>query len=266
MGERDLFAQCLEASQGILARWGWGLLAAEELARRAKVRLTRGEVAVTSPRVIRHTVLRLYGWELYQACGHWDEAMRERAFTELWAYLYPIALYRAEDAALAQDAAQQSLLTVWEKRAQCRDPHSFLSWATMIVINQVRSTFRRASVVVPDEEGEVPQRQRREVSMADLWDNDRDSEFGSKEEAGPDRALLRRESQARLVAALERTLRSSQQRQVIIGLFIEEKGVLELAQELGTTPANVYTLKSRALSRLKGDRDFMETLADLLEG
>jgi RNA polymerase sigma factor (sigma-70 family) len=265
VGKKDLFAQCLEASQGILARWGWGLLTVEELARRAEAHLTRGEVSVTLPRVIRHAALRLYGQELYQACGHQDGAIRERAFIELWAYLYPIALHRAEDAALAQDAAQQTLLTVWEKRTQCRDPHSFLSWATMIVINQVRGAFRRASVVVSGE-GEAPKRQRREVSMADLQSDERDDiEFELKEEAGPDRALLRRESQARLVAALERTLRSSQQRRVIIGLFIEEKGVLELAQELDTTPANVYTLKSRALARLKGDRDFMRTLAGLAE-
>lgn len=100
--------------------------------------------------------------------------------------------------------------------------------------------------------------------MAELGGDERDSEFELKEEAGPDRALLRRESQARLVTALERTLRSSQQRRVIIGLFIEEKGVLELAQELDTTPTNVYALKSRALARLRGDQDFMETLADLV--
>jgi len=236
--------------------------------------------------VIRHTALRLYGHELYQACGHQDGTIQERAFTELWAYLYPIALHRAEDAALAQDATQQTLLTVWERLTQCRTPHSFLNWATMIVINQVRAVFRRASMVVPGQgeseavEGEAPRRQWREVLMADLRGNDRDGErdseqvwsetfahrgFELKEEAGPDRALLRRESQARLVAALERTLRSPRQRRVIIGLFVEEKGVLELAQELGITPANVYTLKSRALARLRGDQDFWETLADLVE-
>lgn len=271
MGEKDLFAQCLEASEAILGRWGWTLLTAEELAQRAEAHLTATAPAglPIQQRVIRHTALRLYGHELYQACGHQDVAIQERAFTELSAYLYPIAFHKAEEATLAQDATQQTLLTVWEKRTQCRDPHSFLNWATMIVINQVRGVFRRTSMVVPGE-GEAPKRQRREVLMADLRDNDRDSEredveFELKEEAGPDRALLRRESQARLVAALEKSLRSPQQRRVIIGLFIEEKGVLELAQELGTTPANVYALKSRALARLRGNRDFLETLADLTE-
>jgi len=275
--EKDLFAQCLEASKRILSRWGWRLLTVDELAHRVEAYLTRGEVAVTSPQVIQHATLRLYGCELYQACGHQDGAIREHAFTELWAYLYPIAFQRAEDAALAQDAAQQTLLAVWEKLTQCRDPHSFLNWATMIVINQVRGAFRQASMVVPGKgegetvEGEAPRRQRREVLMTDLRSPDRDrereeDEFELVEEVGPDQALLRRESQARLVAALERTLRSPQQRRVIIGLFVEEKGVLELARELDITPANVYTLKSRALARLKGDRDFMETLADLVEG
>jgi len=267
--EKDLFAQCLEASKRVLARWGWRLLTADELAHRVEAYLTGGEVVATSPWAIRHAALRLYGRELYQACGHRDGTIRERAFTELWAYLYPIALYKAEDAALAQDAAQQTLLTVWEKLAQCRDPHSFLNWATMIAINQVRAVFRQASILVPGQEeretveGEAPRRQRREVPMAELRGDERDSEFELKEEVGPDRALLRRESQARLVTALERTLRSSQQRRVIIGLFIEEKGVLELARELDTTPTNVYALKSRALARLRERQDFLEVLADL---
>jgi RNA polymerase sigma factor (sigma-70 family) len=278
VGEKNLFAQCLEASQGILARWGWRLLAAEELAQRAEAHLMgSGRGAVTSLQIIRHAALRLYGHELYQACGHQDVAIRERAFTELWNYLYPIALYRAEDAAMAQDATQETLLTVWEKRTQCRDPHSFLNWATMIVINQVRAVFRRVSMIAPGEgerqpgEDGAPRWQRREVLMADLRGDEQDSEredvqFELVEEAGPERALLRRESQAQLVAALERALRSPRQRRVIIGLFIEEKGVLELARELDTTPTNVYTLKSRALARLGRDRDFKETLADLLKG
>jgi hypothetical protein len=105
--EKDLFAQCLEASEGILARWGWRLLTAEELARRAQAHLMAKFTApagfAIQRRVIQHTALRLYGSELYQACGHQDGAIRERAFTELWAYLYPIALYKAEDAALAQE-------------------------------------------------------------------------------------------------------------------------------------------------------------------
>jgi len=273
--EKDLFAQCLGASEGILARWGWSLLTAEELARRAEAHLMAIESAAPAGwqiqrRVIQHAVLRLYGRELYQACGHPDGAMQERAFSELWAYLYPIAFYRTRDTALAQDATQQTLLTVWEKRTRCRDPHSFLNWATMILINQVRGIFRQASMVVPGEEeeaveGQTPRREWREVPMADLWGNDRDREFELKEEVRPDRALLRRESQARLVTALEKALRSPQQRRVIIGLFIEEKGLLELAQELGITPANVYTLKSRALARLRRRQDFLEVLADLAE-
>ena len=62
--------------------------------------------------------------------------------------------------------------------------------------------------------------------------------------------------------AIRRCLRSRQQREAIVRLFLEEQSVVQVADALGTTPANVWVLKSRALDRLRRCPDVSRLLAE----
>jgi hypothetical protein len=69
-----------------------------------------------------------------------------------------------------------------------------------------------------------------------------------------------------VVAAIGACLRSPQQRQVIVGLFLRGQAVLELAEALECTPENVYVLKSRAMDRLRRCPGLYEALIGALQG
>ena len=69
---------------------------------------------------------------------------------------------------------------------------------------------------------------------------------------------------ARVEQAIRRCLRSKQQQAVIIGLFLDQKGLKEVADLLGKKVENVYVLKSRALARLRECEEFLRVLEDLL--
>jgi DNA-directed RNA polymerase specialized sigma24 family protein len=73
------------------------------------------------------------------------------------------------------------------------------------------------------------------------------------------------ETRTRLREAIEQCLRRSTQRQaVIVGLFFDQKGFKELADELRTSVQNIRLLKSRALERLRECEEFLEVLEELL--
>lgn len=268
----DLAKQCYRASSVLLARFGWSLLSAEELARRAESGLSLLGAGL-GEEAIRRAVFREYCLEMYRACGDDGGVGQQLAFRELSAYLYPIVRRKTSDKELAREMTQQALVKVWHKLGQCKYPACFLYWAEMIVIRELLQEIRRQKTAVGGGEDEGKRRRWREVSLSDLQSDEETEDdyrlerlLADKKEGGPMAAIVRRENEGRLVAALRRALCSEMQYRVVVGLFIEEKGLLELAEELGTRPTNIHTIKSRAISRLRDDVDFLETLADLLEG
>jgi RNA polymerase sigma-70 factor (ECF subfamily) len=57
--------------------------------------------------------------------------------------LYAIANRMLRDTALAEDAAQQSLVTIWRELPSLRDPERFDGWATRILVNECNTEARR---------------------------------------------------------------------------------------------------------------------------
>jgi RNA polymerase sigma factor (sigma-70 family) len=185
--------------------------------------------------------------------------VQRRAFEELWCYLFPFALYKVRDEGQAQECTQRALVKVWEKGHQCEDPSGFLGWAKMILVNEVRMSFRK----------------KQPLTWTDLDDEEANGEIEERIVQNPPKAggalrpveneLAAVELTARLQEELRRALRSSAQRAVIEGVYIEGLGYKAIAERLGTTPSNIYTLKSRALDRLRRDRQFRHSLRELLE-
>ena len=97
---------------------------------------------------------------LYAQCSGDDLALQAIAYQVLWTYLYRISLQLVRDQAdadaLAQDCAQDALVQVHTRLAECREPKAFRSWAKRIVsnlcIDELRRRNRRRVVVAPSEE------------------------------------------------------------------------------------------------------------------
>lgn len=85
--------------------------------------------------------------EMYAACCSADALVQAAAYETLWVYLYRVALQvvydQPEAEMLAQDCAQNALIRVHERRAECREPAAFRSWARRIVVNLAIDTLRR---------------------------------------------------------------------------------------------------------------------------
>ena len=119
---------CQRVAQALIARYGWGLLKAEELA----------ELIVSSadweivPAKLEERAIRCYAAVLFEAC-HQDEEDRRQAlaYMEVHRFLFRAAYNRWPG--LPQDTieevAQQALVLVYEQIDRCSSPETFLSFA-----------------------------------------------------------------------------------------------------------------------------------------
>jgi RNA polymerase sigma factor (sigma-70 family) len=274
--EEKLRAQCRRGVRRVLAKRGWELVEneaafIEEVLAEVQFRIQNSRRSLE--KIIEDATINRYGYLWHAACGANGTLRQMRAFTELHHYLYPIALYRAKhDQYLAQESTQEALIRVWQHLDQVKDPGSFARWAGTIVSRQVKAKFReQARKVVEKESGEVTW-QFKEILVTNVWVHRGGNDAGTamrRIDSRPELSAnqgpkMTKEMRARIEAALRRCLRSKQQQAVIIGLFLDQKSLREVAAALGTTPQNVSVLKSRALKRLRECEDFLEVLEDLM--
>jgi RNA polymerase sigma factor (sigma-70 family) len=275
MGD-ELREQCRQGVRRVLAQRGWTLVQdeavfVEEVLAEVQARLPYARR--TLEKIIEDATVNRYCHLWYATCRVGETVRQHQAFTELHRYLYCIALYCAgHDPYIAEESTQEALINVWQHLGQVRDPGSFASWARMIVLREVRARFRKRGRKVEEMGNEETTWQVKETSEADLrvrgetedadreaWEADRQPGRSTRQEP-----KMTDEVRARIEAAIESCLRSEQQQAVIVGLFLDEKSVKEMADELATTPQNVYVLKARALQRLRECEEFLEALEELM--
>ncbi len=151
---------CQRVTLAVLAKRKWGLVSqlddfvAQVAAEAEDLRKTINKQQGL-PEIIGRAVVRCYSQLLYAACREHGSLRQGRAFEELAAYIYRITLYQLHDASLAEEYTQQSLLKVWEKRDQCRQPFCFLRWVASIAIHEYGAFFRRKSREVEPANEEV---------------------------------------------------------------------------------------------------------------
>jgi RNA polymerase sigma-70 factor (ECF subfamily) len=82
------------------------------------------------------------------------QAGDEGAFTTLagesWDRLYQLALRILRDESLAEDAAQQAVVSMWRKLPQLRDPVRFEAWTYRLLVNACASQARRTRRRLPE--------------------------------------------------------------------------------------------------------------------
>lgn len=247
-----LWRECQVAARRVLANHGWGLVDDEAAFVAEVIALVRdmpGRAGDSLARRAERAAIHAYCPRLYEVCraGHGQRAVQ--AFDELGRYLHAVARSRSRDPQRAQDAAQRALEIVWRHLDDVRDPEAFLGYARVVLLREMgpHGASRPESLrFVPlrgddavEEEGIV------------LPDPHTAEAAARAERAAADPALR---------AALRDCLRSAAQREVIERLFLAEESVTSVADALQTTPANVWVLKSRALSRLRQCPEVMRAL------
>lgn len=218
-----LRADIRAATHRLIARFGWALLPADELADLALA------AASPPPDNLDQFVTTQYTIALYQACRaapHSEQA--ERAYTDLFRYLYRVAFNRWHE--IAEDVAQQALLLVYEQIDRCHEPRAFLSFAMFKLLH-------------------AAQQQRALIPSGTRLDDP-----GVTQAAPPDAepAALAHEQADMLIAAIGR-LPDQHKRDVIVLRFFGELSDEEIGRQLRITANNVRVQRFHALKRLRAD-------------
>jgi len=230
--------------------------------------LKRRQVRRVQPlqRIIERAVITCYCRRLYEACRAHRTLRQQRAWQELSTYLLAIARFQMPDDPIqAQECAQQALIKLWQQlrnlRWNMKRPGALLRYAEQTLLREVWRALEQQR-----------KRKEKEEPLEKLGGRCEEETKGGIDERlalgrlSPDhvREILDRENRQRVIAAIRTCLRSECQETVIIETFLNDKSVLEIAEQLDTSPGNVYVLRSRAIKRLRKCSELLETLSDVL--
>lgn len=235
--------ECMEIIDRCLARYGWELVARDELVRRTLV-----QVAQISGPPSRQAVFEVYTLALYEACsGIEGRARQERGYIELYAFLLMHARRRYPEAYL--DATQRALETIYRTFERCRQPGAFLAFAIQKLRDAARAEMRQSQrnnrLYFTDQEGYDS-----ENTCVDLAAPDADP-FEQATATDVHNQLL---SCAR--GFLRRHPRAGQQLAALWMKYIEGLDDQTIGDQLGKSVAHVHVLRSRAIASLRQDPDW----------
>lgn len=137
----QLRQSCQRVAQALIARYGWGLLKADELTERILSSID----LETTPVKLEERAQRCYAVVLFEACHqNEDDKKQNLAYTEVHRFLFRAAYNRWQD--LPQDTiddiAQQALLLVYEQIDRCSSPQTFLTFAFWKLRQAAKNVFR----------------------------------------------------------------------------------------------------------------------------
>lgn len=223
------------------------------------------EIEAATPEMVKRATVRCYARVLFDTCGEDGTLPQRQAFKELWAYLYPRALFRLHTASHAEDATQHALIKIFEKRTTCRDAGSFLRWCEQILVRLIIDEHRAQYDERMTERG--IDYAAREIAFHDTEDGvTEDSHPREDAVADPTQdtphAAMSEPMHTAFMAALRDCLGNARQATVIDELFMNDKTFLEVAEQLQTTPLNVQVMRTRALKKLRDCPDMQQLVED----
>jgi RNA polymerase sigma factor (sigma-70 family) len=226
----SLRATCEGIVHALTVKYSWQLLPEQDLVELVIAGLSQEE----QPVQLEREICQQYIIALHRGClQSGDKALRERAYTDLFHYLYRAAYNRWPD--MAEDVTQRALMLVFEKIEMCRVPAAFLYFA----YNKLRQA---AQEIVRGRANEQP---IDDEKLADILLVD--------EQPPIEASTLDQERLAMLIHATRR-MRNQRERQVILLRFFEELSDKEIGEQLQITTSNVRILRFRGLSHLRNDR------------
>ncbi len=172
---------------------------------------------------------------LITAVQNGDSAAADEFFGEIYNDVYYFALKTVKDETLACDITQETLIEVFKKIGELRDPAAFPAWCRQIAFFQCTRYFRKKKDVILDEDEEG----------ASIFDN-------IKEESAefiPDEALDRKDFQKTILAFID-TL-SEEQRSAVMMFYFDELSVSQIAEIQGVSEGTVKSRLNYARKAIK---------------
>lgn len=255
----DLRQLCERLVPEVLARRGYKLVVDQvafiaEVFGEAQARLPNNRRSVE--KIVEDAVVNRYGFIWHEACRAAGTLRQRQAFEELHHYLYPIALHHAgREVPAAEDSAQAALFIVWQQLDRIKDPGAFARFASVIVYHEVLRRLKETDGIARESDG---------LQLEDMPDDPNQSKRTLPESQAQPTSGVTIESRAALEVAIRDCLPKAPYAAVIIELFLNEKGFVQVADELHTTVQNVWVLKSRALKQLKKCQNLLDVLEELL--
>ncbi|MCB0182374.1 MAG: sigma-70 family RNA polymerase sigma factor, partial [Anaerolineae bacterium] len=249
--ESHLQEQCSRLVPLLLANRRWQLITdmpafIVEVCDEARRRLDRPPEHPSPDKVIEQAAINRYNHHWYAACQSSEPLSQQLAFTELHRYLYNIARYKQADNHVAEEAVQEALINIWQSLERVNDPGAFMGYAKMVLIRELmhrataaKKRYEREPVASDLQAGETD-----ETPLDALSQPHEEQTVPSPE--GTPSPQWEQERLAHLEDVIRRCLGSTKQQAVIIGRFLQEKTMKELAAELQVKVQHIYLLSSRA--------------------
>lgn len=229
-------AQFEITAAALLAQHGWRLLTPAEVACRAEALLAATPAPTAS--VIARACQQVYAHCLYLAVQ--EPAHQALAYGELHAYLYRIALRQRP--AVAEDAAQEAIVLVHQKRHECHTPGAFLKFA----IYQLLTAFHRLTPSAHEVSLEETLTEPETEEAQPAWLTAPQDPAAEVAAQMANAQLLRW-----LRTVIENNPRARNQILAVTLKYLEEWDDETIAATLATTVANVHVLRSRGLIKLR---------------
>lgn len=228
----------LQKVQTMLNRYGWQLLTVTSLYQR-----TQHHIKAYADYTLDQAIKATYMGYLYECCvGTHGINQRERGYEELHRLLYQHAVRRQY--APCDEVCQQTLVMIFEKIEHCRNPFAFWEFANSYLLNAFhelhRKTYREQSLEALNDDG---------ATFYGVRIQD-DSNI-------PINIVLDHERKAIIIGYMQEFLaRHPRAHKQIAALWLKFVTGLDdrmISQLLETSVDHVYTLRNRAIKRLRRD-------------
>jgi DNA-directed RNA polymerase specialized sigma24 family protein len=242
---------CEDAVDTYLRRYGWGLLARDELLAAVAAEYRARE---PGPAAARAATLLCYSRALHGACSGAEGPERlERGYAELYGFLGRAAARRYPR--VAGEATQSAVERVFLAFDSCRQPETFLAFVLQKLRDAARAELRgaaRSAELLP-------------VEMLDGVEaglGSAGAELGDPALAA-ERAATRASLCDHALAFIARHPRAASQFAAVWLKYIGGLDDRAIARRLGRTPAAVQVLRSRALRRLRAEPAWRQLAGEL---
>ena len=242
-----LLHACLVVVDRLAATWGWQLLGREAWAGQSVDLLRTGAAADPS-----RAAMLVYSQALYSACSGSEGRQRQnQAYGELFRYLFDGARRRYPD--IAEDATQRASEHVFALFGRCRTPGAFLAFAFQQLLDAARVVRRQSDM------GGIARAPGSAAGPSDL---------DSLPDRAPDMAtqMITAELRARFEHLssefLRKHPRSGQQIAALRLKYIYGFDDAAISRLLGTSIGSVYTLRARAVEKLRAEPEWRALAAD----
>jgi len=199
-------------------------------------------------------IIGAYCLKLHQACLDTDAARRDRAYSEIWRWVFPRVFSKIHSSQDALEVAQEVLIGIFQGIKRVDRPRGFLAWVNRITYYKLMDYYRRRRDNV--DESELIE----ELDSDETDDLDAIISFEAME-------IEIQEAMRDLIERLAQCMskRAKKQWEVFILLVFGQYSTLEVADMLKTTVNNVYVLFHRARENvLRNCSDLIDSLLEMV--